>query len=235
MIMWHLAQAVIIQNDGECIRQRKLHPSQRIFFVPIGNYVGVYGPRRDTERVALREKYGYSSNDTVLVSLGLVRPYKGYEEVIDAVVAASSRGIPLKLLIAGKGDSLYIRALRERAGHSEAITIREGYVPDEEMSALLAISDFGIIAYNDGALASAVLMMLLSYGVPTLIARMPASEVVHEGVNGFHIPSETSLAAFLEKLPLKSRLDRNEVARSMESYGWQRVARDTLAAYHTVL
>lgn len=234
-IMWRLAQVVIIQNDGECVRQRKAHPSQRICFVPIGNYVGVYGARRDHERATLRNTLGYVPSDIVLVSLGLVRPYKGYEQVIDAVLAVSLRGIPIKLLIAGKGDSSYIQALHARAGNSPAIVIREGYVPDEEMSSLLAVSDFGIIAYNDGALASAVLMMLLSYGVPALIAHMPAAEVVHDRVNGFHIGAETSLAEFLEKLPLKPRLDRDRVAESMKPYEWARVARDTLAAYHTAL
>lgn len=233
--MWRLAQAVIIQNNGECERQRKLHPKRQIFFVPIGNYVGVYGAMRDSERQTIRAHNGFAPHDIVLVSLGLVRPYKHYEEVIDAVIVASQKRVPLKLWIAGKGEKSYVDSLRARALGAPEIIFREGFVPDSEMASILAASDFAVIAYGDGALASAVLMMSLSYGVPALIAQMPAAEVVIGGVNGFHIPPEMPLTEFLAKLPLKPRLDRAQVARSMEPYAWSRVARDTLVAYHSTL
>ena len=230
-LMWGLADAVIIQNRGEIPQFHTAHPHARIQYIPHGNYVGVYGPRSDGQRLLRRGVYGLGVNDIVLIALGAIRPYKKYESLIDVVSTANKKDARLKLLIAGKGENAYIEGLHRRAGGSTAVVISEGHIPETEMSAVLSAADYAVFAYGESSLTSGALILALSYGVPCIVSGMPADELVTEGINGYRADTEEELLEVIKHLPTLKPLPPEQVIASVASASWDSVARQTEALY----
>ena len=232
-MMWHLAHVVIIQNRAVIPQYRAEHPGKKIVYIPHGNYIGVYGSRADDMRGAERAKRKLADSDTVLLGIGMIRPYKKYEDAIDAVLAAEKKGIAVKWVIAGKGDASYIQSLRARAANSAAILVEDGRIADADVAKTLAMADYALFAYGESSLTSGALLWALSYGVPCIVGDMPASELIFDGVNGYRVGSE-GLAALIESLSTKETMDRDRVEATVVGYGWDEVARETTALYATV-
>ena len=233
-LMWRLADAVIIQNKSVIGKYQKIHPKSRVVFIPHGNYVGVYGPRADAQRAQRRSLYGFSENDTVLLALGAIRPYKQYEHLIDTICTAHKKDGRLKLLIAGKGEHGYIEGLHRRVAGSTAVVIHEGRVPDADMAGLLALADYAVFAYGESSLTSGALLLALSYGVPSIVGRMHAAELITDGLNGFRAPDDASLLRTIVRLPSRKPMDHDDIVASVSDFGWDRVAQDTAALYRSL-
>ena len=233
-MMWKLAHAVIIQNRTAISECRSQHPGKTVVYIPHGNYIGVYGPRADDARDAQRAKRGLLESDIVLIGIGMIRPYKKYEEVIDAVLAAEKKGLGVKLVIAGKGDAAYIASLRARVGESKAVLLEEGRIADAEVPMVLSLADYAVFAYGESSLTSGALLWALSYGVPSIVGDMPAAELVHDDINGYRVPDQ-GLVSLIASLPSKSPMERDRVVATVQGYGWDEVARETAALYRSLI
>lgn len=229
-MMWKLAHAVIIQNRTIIAEYRSQHPGKTVVYIPHGNYIGVYGARADESRAEQRAQRGYAARDVVLLGIGMIRPYKKYEDTIDAVIAAEKKGIPVNLLIAGKGDPSYIASLRERAHGSGAIRIEEGRIADADVPTILALADYAVFAYGESSLTSGALLWVLSYGLPAIVGEMPASELVHDDINGYRI-QDRGLVQLIAALPAKPPMERDRVVASVEGYSWEVVAKGVTNLY----
>ncbi len=231
-IMWRIADAVIIQNRAAAARLAREHPGMRVAHIPHGNYIGAYGLIAPERREDVRRAYGVAEGSTVLLALGLVRPYKRYERLVDAVARNARNGGSVKLLIAGKGEKGYLDSLRARAGGSPAVVFT-GFIPDKDIPGVHAAADYGIFAYGGSSLTSGAIPLSLSYGLPVLIGDMPAAEYVMEGVNGYRWKTDAELDALLAALPGYPPLDRERVIVSVAPYSWEEVARQTIAVYRS--
>lgn len=230
-IMWSIANVVIVQNRSIATMYQKQYPHVQVVYIPHGNYIGVYGEPFSDSRDALRASFGFTKKETVLLALGLVRPYKNYEQLIDAVVHNAQQGSPVKLWITGKGEPSYIETLRQRAQNSHAVVFYAGYVKDKDMPHVLAAADYSIFAYGESSLTSGAMMLALSYGLPVIVGDMPAAELVENGKNGYRLDASAEVKtelAHVSELPI---LDKEHVIGSVSQCGWDEVARQTIAVY----
>ncbi|MCI2237856.1 glycosyltransferase [Paenibacillus sp. TRM 82003] len=136
-----------------------------------------------------------------LLSLGVVRGYKGVDVLLEAL-----RAVPgVRLTIAGElwGDAG--RAVRELASAPdlrERVELREGYVPAAELPALLAAHDALALPYRS-ATASQNALLAFAHGLPVVATRtgsFPAQ--VRDGVDGVLVEpgSAPALAEGLRRL-----------------------------------
>ena len=121
-----------------------------------------------------------------LLFFGFVRPYKGLELAIDAVAALVQRGVPVELTVAG----LFwgpVEPWHERvaaAGLDGTITLRPGYVPDEEVQELFAAHHVVVVPYRS-APQSAIVPLAYAAGRPVAATRVGGlAGQVAEGVSG---------------------------------------------------
>src|SRR5205807_7225709 len=66
------------------------------------------GPERfkpGGEKEKIRSRFGYRSDDFVLLWLGIIMPHRRLQDAISAVGRLKTRGIKVKLLLAGSGNS----------------------------------------------------------------------------------------------------------------------------------
>ena len=157
-------------------------------------------PSADEARMAL----GVPADRRVALFLGLIRPYKGVDLLLDSIarLPADSNWF---LVVAGEpwgnlGDRLSQQV--RRLGISDRVRLELGWVPETEMLRLLAAADLVVLPYRSGS-QSAVAPLALGAGVPVLstaIGGLP--EVVRHGVDGWLVApgSAAELARALEEL-----------------------------------
>lgn len=143
--------------------------------------------------------------DAVLVAgLGYLYPYKGFDVLLEALALArrDRPDLPVHVLLAGRPDArLDLPALAARLGLGDAVTLRTGWLEEDELSAMLAAADAVALPYRDidntglGALA-------LDRGVPAVASDLPALRELFGDACVLVPPGDTgALAAALTSLP----------------------------------
>ncbi len=224
---WILSDVIIIQQKSVADQLAKQYPNKTIRYIPLGNYIDAYGPSSD-ERQAFRKRLHISEQAVVVLSLGLLRPYKHVEELIDVVIAAQ---VPeLVLVIAGPAKPAYAKSLQVRIADNPAIKLIDTYIPDAEVAGYFALADWSVFWYDRSTLTSASIMLSLSYGVPVACRDVPAADIL-TNENGFIFKDRASMIAFLKSLPNLKPLSLGQVVDSVRRYDWDEIARQTLQTY----
>ena len=151
-----------------------------------------------------RAASGVAADRRMALFLGLIRPYKGVDLLLEAIV----RQPPASdwfLVVAGEpwgnlGDRLS-RQVR-RLGISDRVRLELGWVPETAVPRLLAAADLVVLPYRSGS-QSAVAPLALGAGVPVLSTAVGGlAEVVRHGVDGWLVApgSVEELTQALEEL-----------------------------------
>jgi glycosyltransferase involved in cell wall biosynthesis len=166
-----------------------------------------------------------------LLSLGVIRPYKGLGDAIDAL-----RLVPdARLLVAG--DPLEpIGPYRERAQGLE-VEWRLGYLPEPELDRALGEATVAVFPYRPELDQSAALMRALGAGVPVVAYDVGGiAEPVRRFGGGRVVPAGdvgALAAAARELLDDRDALEaaRAGAARAREALTWDAAARAHLDLY----
>ena len=128
-----------------------------------------------------------SSGPTRLLSLGIVRDYKGIDLLLDAMLDVPD----VRLTIAGEmwGDSG--RRVKELAADprlADRVEVHGGYVPADRIAPLLARHDAMTLTYRS-ATASQNVLLARRHGLPVLASRVGTfGSQVRDGVDGLLVP-----------------------------------------------
>jgi glycosyltransferase involved in cell wall biosynthesis len=94
--------------------------------------------------------------------LGLIRPYKGTEDAVEAVLGVDEA----RLLVVGD-PRVPLDGLMQTAG--ERAEWRLGYLPDAELRRALSEATVGLFPYREEIDLSGALLQVLGAGVPTIV------------------------------------------------------------------
>ncbi len=180
---------------------RRSYPAARAASFPL--------PLPEAQRVpesdASRRRLGFSDHDRVALFLGLIRPYKGVDLLLEAA-ARLPRESPWRVLVAGEpwgAEGSRLRRMRDDLQLAERVCLDLRWVPETEVGGLLAAADLVVLPYRSGS-QSAVAPLAFAHGVPVLCTRVGGlDEIVEDGVNGLIVEPGSS-AAIAEAL---GRLD----------------------------
>jgi glycosyltransferase involved in cell wall biosynthesis len=173
----------------------------------------------------------------VVLAFGLIRPYKGLENLIEAF---AQLGDEAELWIVGKPrmDVAPLRALAERAPGRVRFVTR--FVEDAEIPAIFRRADLVVLPYLD-AEHSGVLYTALAFGKPMVLSAVGGfPEVAAEGAARLVTPGDVAaLAAAI------GDLSRDEAARAKLAgaaaraatgpFSWDEAARRTLDLYRHLI
>ncbi|MGZ4437226.1 MAG: glycosyltransferase family 4 protein [Nocardioidaceae bacterium] len=135
-----------------------------------------------------------------VVFFGMVRPYKGLDVLLRALPEAPG----VRLVVAGEfwGGSEPTRALVAELGLGDRVELREGYLPAEQVPALLEGADALVLPYRSST-ASWNASLGHEHGLPVVATTVGTmAEQVRDGVDGLLCPPEdpAALAALLRRL-----------------------------------
>lgn len=149
-------------------------------------------PDRNASRAAL----GFSDRDRVALFLGLIRPYKGVDVLLEAV-SRLPRQSRWRVLVSGEpwgSEGSRLRRMAHDLRLTERVRFDLRWIPETEIGALLAAVDLMVLPYRSGS-QSAVAPLALAHGVPVLCTRVGGlDEIVEDGVNGMIVEPGSSAA-----------------------------------------
>jgi glycosyltransferase involved in cell wall biosynthesis len=181
------------------------------------------------DRAVARSALDLPSDRRVALFLGLIRPYKGVEILLEAAAGLGTDSDWL-ILVAGEpwgdlGDRL--RRQVDSLGLARRVRLDLGWIPEHDVPGYLAAADVLVLPYLRGS-QSAVAPMALASGVPVLSTAVGGvPEVVVDGANGVIVPpgDPAALTAALEALDVPRLATLAEGARSAaESLTWSSYA-----------
>jgi glycosyltransferase involved in cell wall biosynthesis len=139
---------------------------------------------------------------------GTVRPYKGVDILIAALVGATEA----ELVVAGEvwGDPDQLTATARRLGVADRVQVKPGYVPAAELAELYAAADVVVLPYLSGT-ASQHVTLAHAFGrtvIASAVGSFPGQ--IRDGVDGLLVPpgDEAGLAAALRELWQPGVLER---------------------------
>ncbi len=169
---WRAADAVIIHGE----EPRRIVESRAggtpVHVVPVDLQLG--GPA--VPRLEARQRLGLLDCPIALL-LGQMRPYKGIGLLAEAwpKVAAALPGA--RLLLVGEP---YEGVELDEIEHQPGVTVRRGFLPEEELDWWAAAADVLVLPYHHGA-HSGVLHRGLAAGTPVLASPPLSEEVLRTG------------------------------------------------------
>lgn len=223
--------ALFLHGEVNCRRFAELYPhvpSDRIHSIQIGSSVMV--DPADEADVDLRARHGFAADAPVVVFFGTLLPSKGIEDLIEAFATVRARRPDARLLIAGHPSRLMedgqLDALAERLGIAEAVTVDAGYVPNEELGALMRLARVVVFPYRN-ATASGALQVAYAYGRPVIATRVGGlPEVVEEGESGLVVaprrPDELAEAilTLVDDAETAERMGAHALELSRTRFAW---------------
>ena len=176
------AEIAIVHSNVDLKKARQVSDETSIIklYHPIYDQYTRAAPSRESARKDL----GYSSQERVVLFFGLVRPYKG---LLDLINAMDQLDESTRLLIVGEpyGDaSTYQSALSKQSAAGRAIWI-DRFVCDNEVGKFFRTADAVALPYRH-ATQSGVGQIALSFGIPLVVTNVGGlPEMVEPGVTGF--------------------------------------------------
>lgn len=158
---------------------------------------GVPGSKlRVIDHPVFRSEVERADDGRTALCLGLIRPYKGTEDAVEAVLAVDGA----RLLVVGD-PRVPLRGLKHTAG--ERAEWRLGYLPDAELRRALSEATVGLFPYRAEIDVSGALLQVLGAGVPAIVYDIGGlGEVVGRFGAGAVVPpgDADAMAAALRRL-----------------------------------
>ena len=176
----------------------------------------------------LREKYKISDADTVLMTLTRLSArdrYKGYDVVLQAMVALLQKNKQIKYLLAGgysKPEKIFIDELIEKYELKENV-ILAGYISEEELTAHFTMADIYVMPSTKEGFGI-VFIEAMYYGLPVIAGNKDGStDALLNGELGILIEpnSATEVAQAVEKMILNKKAYKPNHKLLMEHFGYE--------------
>lgn len=167
---------------------------------------------------------------------GKISKYKGVEYLLEAMKKVHDTFPDIKLVVAGGGK--YHFDISEYAA-LPYIDIRNRFIPDEELVALMNKTQFMVCPYTD-ATQSGVIMSSFTFGTPVIATRVGGlPEMLGNGKYGMLVKEKDTDALYQEICSLLSDEEqladyRKEIAKDYTSDGylsWKTIAEELRESY----
>lgn len=161
------------ESDRRLIASKYRIPDERVHVIPHGLYDQYEAASKDEAR----KKLGLDG-DYVILSFGLIRPYKGIPNLIRAFgelpgdIAQRSR-----LLIAGEiwEDREAVTQAIAGCKYNERITLVDDYIPDDAIPLYFNASDIVVLPYLRAS-QSGVAHIAMAFGKPIVVSKVGGLE-----------------------------------------------------------
>ena len=227
-LVLRLGTRFIVQSSQERKRLLTLIPDAKVAVAPHPVY-DMFADERIPQEDA-RRRLGLPPDAPILLFFGIVREYKGLQDILAALPEIQARLKKALLVVAGEfweDKRPYLETIK-RLGINNSVLIENRYIPNEQVSLYFSAADVLVAPYRR-ATGSGAIQMARGLGVPVITTDMSVGEsrAVIDGETGFVIPSQDpkSLAdAVLRffQVDCRTRIG-DRAACGDEQFSWARV------------
>jgi len=202
----------------------------------------LFAEGREISRAEARATLGFEQDGVILLSLGVISPYKGTDWLLDAWHRVG-RKHQARLVIAGTGDPRLLAEIEQkvqRLGMGKSVHLHLSFIPVELLANFYQAADVLVYPYRE-VTTSGALTTGIGYGKAIVATRLPAfEELLRQGESALMVDygDVDGLAVALEEVisdgTLRSRLAEGAVAVGREWSSWAAIAEQTRACYDAV-
>jgi len=166
------------ESDRTLVKESYHIPHEKVMVIPHGLYDQYPVLERRNAREALR-----ITDENVILFFGLLRPYKGVQNLIEAFNSLPNELLhSTRLLIVGEAwedkDAL---ACAEKSPNMEKITIVNRYIADDEVPVYFSAADLIALPYTRAS-QSGVAHIAMAFGLPIIATKVGGLE---EGLRSY--------------------------------------------------
>lgn len=208
--------------------------NSKIQIIPHGNYINNYS--NTIGRIKARNKLKINGKEIVFMYFGLIRPYKGISELIQAFNKLNYS--QTRLLIVGKPlNNEIARGIHKKCEENENIKTFFEFIPVAEIQIYMNATDVVVLPYRD-ILTSGAVILAMSFGKPVIAPAIGCiPETLDSGGSFLYNPSvkdglvKSMKQAFNADL-IKMGNHNFELAKKLN---WDDIARKTYEVYKECL
>ncbi|MCP4535534.1 MAG: glycosyltransferase [Chloroflexi bacterium] len=156
-----------VQSTEEKKQLLSLLPDARVTIIPLPIF-DMFADER-IPRDEARKKLQLSPDASVLLFFGIVREYKGLQDILTALPEVQTQLEKVILVVAGEfwEDKRPYLEMIERLGIRNSVIIADRYIPNEEVPLYFSAADVLVAPYRR-VTGSAVLQMARGFGIPVV-------------------------------------------------------------------
>jgi glycosyltransferase involved in cell wall biosynthesis len=186
--MYQSADAIIVHGERlkNVLADRFSVHGARVHVIPHGNYNFVADTPGRWDRASARASFQFGDDDQVVLFFGMIRPYKGLDDLIEAFRIVQEREAAgkrrLRLLVAGTDVSGYwgrggYEEQIARAKLGDHVRVHLGYSALTDVPRFFLASDVVAVPYKRGS-QSGVLQLAYSFAKPAIATRVGSLDEV---------------------------------------------------------
>jgi D-inositol-3-phosphate glycosyltransferase len=249
--LYDTADAVIVHGVKlkELMLERFGTNPASVHVIPVGNFNFVADTPGPWSRENARKSLGYDERDRVVLFFGLIRPYKGLDDLIKACRIVNEEGLGdgrrLKLLIAGR----VVADQWKQGGYDELLDqgklraqthLSLEHIEVRDIARFFHASDVVAVPYKRGS-QSGVLQLAYSFGKPSVATRVGSvHEAIQAGETARLVPPEDppAFAQALRELLLDDEAAQRLGARGRNyadtALSWGPIVQKTREIYESI-
>jgi beta-1,4-mannosyltransferase len=232
VVVGRIADAVIL-HSGAASRQLRDQlgvPAEKVRVIPHGHYRDFYGPPVPQSEARIR--LGLPVDGRLYLHFGMIRPYKGVEELLTSwAVLAGDSDVGHLVVVGQPLNDDYAQRLQDRASACRHASLRLAYVAHDQVPLYFSAADFVVLPFRR-ALTSGSLLLALSYGVPVIAPLFP---FIQEAAKSDYLYDPAETYGLLNALRRTIRADVSPALRaisgSISHLSWSAIATETLQCY----
>lgn len=183
----------IVQSVEEKRKLQTLIPSAKVDIVPHPVY-DMFAEQRIAKEEA-RRQLGLPLDASVLLFFGVVRKYKGLQDLLAALPEIRDHLGRVILVVAGEfwDDKQPYLAMIERLGIQDSVRIDDRYIPNEEVGVYFSAADVLVAPYRR-VTGSGVLQLARGLGMPVVTTQVGEASSIVDNETGVSVPPGDSEA-----------------------------------------
>jgi glycosyltransferase involved in cell wall biosynthesis len=174
-----------------------------------------------------------------LLFFGRIWPYKGLNYLLEAMPLIAEKIPQVKLIIAGKGESL--QQYLSNGYDQSHLEIINDFIPLTDVAGLFQRSALSILPYIEAS-QSGVANLSYGMGVPVVASNIGGlGELVNSGKDGLLVPAgdvqalADAIICLLSDIPLQEKMRAAALERCQQDLNWSNIAAQTLQVYEQAI
>ena len=201
-------------------------------------------PTTTINNIEARNVLGLNMNEKVILFFGNIAPYKGLDDLINALIILNRSNYTVKLIIAGKVKDCktYWDNIDETIRKNDLrnnLLLKIKHIPDEEIELYFKSADALVLPYKY-IFQSGVIFLSYYFGLPVIATDVGSlKEEIDNGINGYLCKPKNpkDIANTIEiyfESDLYTNLEKNRMKIKQyadEKYSWEKIGDMTYGLY----
>ncbi len=222
------------QSAKQEISQAYKVKAKKITVIPHGTFAPLFTDFPVLSKKVAKDKLGLSAEQIVFLNFGLIRPYKGVDDLIEAFYQLQAPQARLVIVGKTKTDNLLTK-ISTLAAEDNRILTRLEFVSDKELSVYICAADFVVLPYKN-SLTSGVVSPTAVYSRPVIAPKLGCfCDLPQDGALLYLPQQEDGLLHSLQKAMTAPSEVMGQVMHQYDAqFCWSHIATRTAQLYQQV-